>query len=188
MNTFVSSKGVEISIKPVSQFKIDALRASKIEPEIPTYTVKTVTGEEQTFQLDGKSAVTRNMEAEWEAYVTARNKAEAENAKAFFELLVWDGVDVEVPGEGSSWDLANKHFGIKVPADPYALKAHYVYTELLGKTEDIGELMAAIFKASGVDEEAVERLRKSFRIGVSGTANRPVSNRTRKLESKVKDV
>ena len=182
--TFTSSKGATIELRPVSQFKIDTLKASKAEIEAPTYTVPIVGGGSQEVLLDAVSAKNKDRLDEWNAYTEARAKAEADYAKKFLELMIWDGTEITVPNGDSEWHISNEHFGIKVPDDPIERKLFYVYNELLGTPEDIGNLIAEIFSVSSIDEEAVATLRNSFRANVQRKPNRTSPKGKKPMEGK----
>jgi hypothetical protein len=171
METFTTSKGVGLSLKAVSQFKIDALRAAKADIPVPTYKFQVVGGEEQEYPLDAEIAKNKDRLDEWIEYVLSKNKAESEYAKKFFEMMVWEGVDITVPGTESDWQKTSEYFGIKIPENPIERKTFYVYNELIGTAEDVGELIAGILSVSGVDEKAVSTIRESFRPGISRTTN-----------------
>lgn len=184
MNTYTSSKNVILALRPVSQFKIDTLRSSKSEIPAPTYEAKVVGGGVQEYPLDETIAKNKGRLDEWNDYLDAKAKGEAAHAKKFLELMIWEGVDVVVPDAGSDWQKSNEYFGIVIPDNPIERKLFYVYNELLGTPEDIGDLIAEIFAASKIDEEAVAKLRTSFRSGVSRKANSRVPKVKEQLEVK----
>jgi len=167
-----TSKGVDLVLKPVSQFKIDSLRMSKVELPVPTYTMKVVGGESLNYPMDEAIAKNQDRMDEWNAYVAEKAKADSEYMKKFLDLLIWESVEIEIPDKESEWQKANDYFGIKIPDSAVERKLFYVYNECLGSPDDIGELMADIFSVSKIiDEEAVTKLRASFRLGVSRQAN-----------------
>jgi len=184
MKTFTSSKGIVLNLKPVSQFKIDFLRAAKTEIPAPTYEVPIVGGGTQLIPMDAIAAKNKGRLPEWEAFVAARAKQEADYSKRFLELIVWDGVEVNVPDVDSDWQKSNDHFGIEVPDDPIGRKLFYVYNELLGTPEDIGNLIADVFEVSHIDEEAVKSIRDSFRIGIQKQSNKQPSKGKKSMEGK----
>lgn len=173
--TFTSTKGVTVNLQPVSQFKIDSLRAAKTEIPAPTYTVTVAGGDKFEHPLDEEIARNKGRLDEWNEYKAAYQKAESEHAKKFLELLIWEGVSIEVPGVDSDWQRASEHFGMTIPENPIERKLVYVYNEILGTPEDIGDLISAIMSVSKIDEEAVTKLRESFRAGIQRKANKPVS-------------
>lgn len=181
--TFTSTKGVIIALKPVSQFKIDSLRAAKDEIPAPTYTAKVVGGDSFEYPLDEEIARNKGRLDEWSEYKAKVNRAETEHAKKFLELLIWEGVDAEIPGEGSDWQKTSEHFGMKLPDNPVERKLVYVYNELLGTPEDIGDLVSAIMSVSKIDEEAVSKLRESFRAGIQRKTNKPLPKKQKQMEN-----
>lgn len=186
--TFSSSKGIAIELKPVSQFKLDTLKSSKEEIEVPTYKANLASGETQFIELDEEIARNKGRLDEWNSYINAKKALDAKYSQKFLELLIWEGVDVTVPDTESEWQRVQEHFGIKVPDEPIARKLHYVYNELLATPEDIGNLMSDILSVSQIDEEAVGKLRNSFRSGVQRKANSGVPKRQRSLENKKPNI
>jgi hypothetical protein len=181
--TYSSSKGVTLVLRPVSQFKIDTLRTSKEELPAPTYEAKVAGGESLNLPLDEESAKNKGRLAEWNAFVEKKKAIEADHAKKFMELMIWEGVDIAVPDCESEWQKTSDYFGIKIPENPIERKLFYIYNELLGTPEDIGELISQIFSVSQIDEGAVTKLRESFRLGVARKANIRLSKKQRKLEN-----
>lgn len=180
---FTSSKGVTLKLRPVSQFKLDTLRASKEEVPVPTYEATIAGGAKLNYPMDEEIAKNKGRMDEWNAYLAERNKAESEYSKKFLELLVWDGVDIEIPDIGSDWQRSMDYFGMKVPESQIERKLFYVYNELLGTQDDIGELVASIFESSQFSEEVVNQLRSSFRLALSRKPDQRVPKRQRRVES-----
>lgn len=173
-----------IELKPVSQFKIDTLRSSKVEPLPPTYEVKTVTGDVQVFPLDETIATNKDRLPEWNSYLSEKKKLEAEYAKKFLELMIWEGTEVTVPDIESEWQKSNDYFGIVIPDNIVARKMFYVTNEILATQEDVGNLLAEILTVSKIDEEVVDKLRASFRVAIQGQADSRPTQSKRKLANK----
>lgn len=172
MKTFTSSRGIPLTLRAVSQFKIDSLRASKKEVPVPTYKVSVVGGDEQEYPLDETIAKNKDRLDEWNAYLEKRKAEDASFSKKFVDFLIWEGVDIAVPDQDSDWQKSNQHFGIDTPDDPIDRKVLYVYNEMLGPAEDISDLIAEILSASKlINEEAVSTLRDSFRNRVQQQAD-----------------
>ena len=161
--TFCSAKGIVITLKPVSQFKLDAIRSSNEEIPVPTYQVKVVGGDTFDYPLDEEIAKNKGRLDEWLAYLSAKKAADAKASKRFADLLFYEGTDIEVPPEDSDWQKTSEHFGIKIPTDPIDRKLHYIYNELLVSAEEIPALISQILSVSQIDEEAVTKIRNSFR-------------------------
>ena len=184
VKTYSSSKGVTLRLKPVSQFKIDTLRTSKEEIPAPVYEATTVGGDKLNYPLDEEIARNQGRLPEWNAYLEKKKVFDADHAKKFMELMIWEGVDVDVPDCDSEWQKSSDYFGIKVPENPIERKLFYVYNELLGTPEDIGELISQIFSVSQIDEEAVAKLRSSFRAGIQRKADSRLPKKQKQLADK----
>lgn len=176
---FTSKKGLKLALRPVSQFKLDTMRASKKEIPAPMYTMTTVTGTQQV-PLDEEIATNQGRLEEWNEYKALHQKVEAEFGKKFFALLVWDGTDFEIP---PSWEEECAFFGIELPENPIARKVQYVYDQVLSGPEEMGDLMADIMLVSQLSQEVVDNLRASFRSRMAGQANKRMSPTKVPLES-----
>jgi hypothetical protein len=182
--TFVSSKGIELVLRPVSQFKLDSLRASAEEIPVPQYEMTIVGGEKILHPMDATIAQNQNRMDEWNEYLKAKSANERDKAKRFTDLLLFDGVELDVPGEDSDWQRTSEAFGIKIPTDHIARKLHYIYTEALVGQEDITSLVSQILEVSQMDEEVVRKIRDSFRAKAKRHADQPVRPKNGKMAVK----
>jgi hypothetical protein len=176
--TFTSSNGRTVTIRPVSQFKIDTIRGSKKEISVPTYSVTNVAGDVQEFPLDEEIAKSQGREAEWAEYKKANAKNEAAFAKKYFSLLIWDGTDVEISPE---WEEECAFFGT-LPENRIEKKVQYVYDQILMTPEDMNDLMAEILLVSQISKEVVDNLRTTFRSRIQRNAHRQVPEKEESLE------
>jgi hypothetical protein len=186
--TFCSAKGITLKLRPVGQFKLDALRTSKVEVPIPQYQMTIAGGQKVDHPMDEIIAKNQNRMDEWLAYkreVAEQNRLQAER---FSEMVIYDGVDIEVPGPDSEWQRQMDHFGIKIPDEPIARKLKYVYSEALVGPEDLGALVSQIMSISQVDEEVIAKMRASFRVRTNGHSSRPTGKGKGKVEKQEPDV
>ena len=181
--TFCSARGIQLVLRPVSQFKLDSQRASNEEIPVPTYTMN-VLGNDVPYPMDEEIARNTGRLDEWKEYLKAKSALERDKAKKFTDLLIYDGVDIEVPGPESEWQTTSDIFGIKIPTDPIARKLHYVYTEVLISQEDIVNLISQILSVSQMDEEVVRKIRDSFRAQKKRNADSTVRQAKRKVAVK----
>ena len=186
--TYSSTKGVALVLRPVSQFKLDSLRASKDELPPPTYEVKVTGGDTILYPMDAEIAKNKGRVDEWNAYIEKVKASDAKYGEKFTELIIWEGIDVDVPDVESEWQKQSEYFGLKVPSDPIKRKLFYVYNELLGAPNDIGELIAQIMTVSQMDEGAVAKLRETFRIGIQRASDNQLPKKQRKLANKKSDT
>lgn len=179
--TFVSSKGVTLVLRPVSQFKLDAMRTSAPDIPIPQYQMTIAGGAKVDHPMDEIIAKNQNRMDEWLEYKKAVHEQNRRQSELFSEMLISEGVEVEVPGIESDWQKSMDHFGIKVPDEPIARKMRYVYYETLAGPEDLVALISQILSASQMPEEDVAKIRNSFRV----TSQRSPTGRTGKSKRKV---
>jgi hypothetical protein len=179
--TFVSSKGVVLNLRPVSQFKLDALRTSTEEIPVPQYTMTIAGGEKISHPMDEIIAKNQGRMDEWIKYKQAVHEQNTLQSKRFTELVISEGVELEIPDKDSEWQKNMEHFGILVPEEPIARKLHYIFSETLVGGEDIAALISQILSVSQISEEAVAKIRNSFRT----QAQRDTTQRTGKNKRKV---
>jgi hypothetical protein len=163
---FTTSSGATLKLHPIHTFKLDAIRSSKTEIPAPTYEVTVAGGDRINIPLDEEAAKNKDRLEEWRSYLDEKARHEADYARRFTEFLVWEGVEVDVPGKDSDWQKQCDYFKINVPDEEIPRKFLYVSSELLTSVEDMGGLIAQIMSVSNVDEEVVERIRNSFRLAL----------------------
>lgn len=179
--TFVSSKGVTLTLRPVSQFKLDALRTSAAEIPVPQYQMTIAGGGKVDHPMDEIIAKNQNRMDEWLQYKAAVNEQNRLQAKRFSELVISEGVEIEVPGVESEWQKNMEHFGIVVESDAIARKLQYIYSEMLVGGDDIAALISQILSVSQIPEEAVAKIRNSFRTQTQRDATGPARKGKRKV-------
>jgi hypothetical protein len=155
---------------------------------VPTYETKVAGGDTINLPMDEVIAKNKDRMDEWNAYSKLVQMNEARFTQKWIELLIWEGIDLEVPDKDSEWQKTSEYFGLTVPDNPIERKLFYVYNEFLGTTDDLGELVAQISIVSQIDEDAVAKLRDSFRHGVQGQADKGLRKKQRRLENKKSNV
>lgn len=188
--TFCSSKGVVLTLRPVSQFKLDALRTSATEIPVPQYQMTIAGGGKVDHPMDEIIAKNQNRMDEWHEYQRQVKEQSALQAKRFTELVISEGVEIDVPGVDSEWQKNLDHFGIAVPGpeDLIARKLQYVYSEALVGGDDVAALISQILSVSQIPEEQVAKIRNSFRTTTERNAPRPARKNKRKVAVKQPDV
>jgi hypothetical protein len=186
--TFCSAKGITLKLRPVGQFKLDALRTSKIEVPVPQYEMTIAGGQKVKHPMDETIARNQNRMDEWLTYRKAVAEQNRLQAERFSEMVIFEGVEIDVPGPESEWQKQMDHFGILVPEEPIARKLKYVYLEALVGPEDMGALVSQIMSLSQVDEEVIAKMRESFRVRTNGHSARPTRKGKKKMEKQEPDV
>ena len=187
-NTFLSSRGIELILRPVSQFKIDSLNSARAIPISPKYDKETITGEKQTFEMDEKSAESLGRVEELNKYKADVAEESREFAKRFMWLIFYDGIDVDVPDADSEWEQIQNEIGMTVPSSPVARKIYYITSELIATELDAGDLTATILGLSGASREAVDRIKASFRAGIQRTEDSGLPAESITVEDPQQDV
>lgn len=162
-DVYVTKAGLEITLKTVDPSIIQQVMRSVPMPKRPTYEAKTFGGRYETHPLDEESAAqTPGGTAQWEAYQADLVQAQAEQNDRVTKALFMYGTDCEVPENG--WAAKHEFLGLYVPVEPDMRRAHYLSSEL--SAEDLGNLITAIMRRTGVSEEAIADAEAAFRSAV----------------------
>jgi hypothetical protein len=180
--TFVTRSGKRLRLKPVSPLLLSSLRA-KLEKEWrergepldpPHYTVRTVSGEEESFPHTEETEKTPEEAAAWAAHQAALQRFEAAWVRKLSEAVVRLGVEPDEEYSKGGWEKQLEALGIAVPEDEDERRAFYIAAIALADPDDQADVMAQvtfISQAPGLDREMVERALELFR--------RPLRERSR---------
>lgn len=170
-----TSRGVAIVCHPVAaelETVETNLRASVDWPAVPTRTITDVAGSEMEEELsqayvDSERATDEEKEA-WAEYQAALSQATDElrlkRALAIPRLLALKGISLADPSLEEQWTEEHRWMGVDVPADRRERALHFLTTEILGDAKkDTEKILLGIYRASGQDEEVLNRLEASFR-------------------------
>jgi hypothetical protein len=138
--------------------------------------------------MDEIIAKNQNRMDEWLGYQAQIRERDRLSSERFSELVIWEGVEIEVPGTDSEWQKNMQHFGIPVREEPIARKLQYVYSEFLIGPEDLTALISQIMSVSQIPEEAVAKIRNSFRTPAQRNTAGPTRKNKRKMEKQQPDV
>lgn len=178
-NVFELQTGRRIRTKKVSPFVIERILNSMEQPKTPTYSVTTVTGDEQEFELNEKMLEGEDFEArpeeqkaewkkKWQEYKDADTTFRSELNEKLLNLIFYKVVDEAVPDD-DEWIEDQEFIGIDVPRDnKRELKVHYIKTEVITSPSDIEGLLAHTMKSIGVRKEVLLQVEDSFRDRVQG--------------------
>jgi len=186
--TFCSSKGVVLNLRPVSQFMLDSLRASTVDIPAPQYQMTIAGGQKVDHPMDETIARNQGRMEEWLEYQRQVKEQAALQAKRFSELVLSEGVELDAPDRDSEWQKKMDHFGIAVPDEPIARKLQYIYSEMLVGGEDIAALISQILSVSQIPEEAVAKIRNSFRLAPERNSAGRAGKNKRKVAKQQPDV
>jgi hypothetical protein len=168
VKNYTSSKGVNIPLRAVSQFLIDAMRSSRVQVPVPTYEADVFGGDKEILELDEEIAKAQGREEEWKEYLKDVEQETRVFGIQFNTMIVSEGVDLDAPGLESDWQKKCDRFKIKIPEDPIDRKVFYINTELLGTFDEMGDLMTAIFAASKFSKEVIAKMKGTFRSAMEG--------------------
>lgn len=159
---FVTSTGVELLIHGVPQLLLEKVRSSVKMPDPPTYTAKTVAGDEETHFHDETTLESDEDRKAWSAYLADKASKDAELRERMVRVILMRGTDVTLP-EDESWKDLQRFIGVEVPDDPLELKYHYIQTEAVGGAQDLALIMEKVMEKTGIPEEALAEAKASFR-------------------------
>lgn len=194
--TFVTSRGLEIEILPVSDtligMALGALEKQWIAegklPPRPTYEVTVAGGAVEVHPHDEKSAAVTGPEAlaALRAHDEAKKALDAAKEEKRVKLLL-RGLNIIIPESG--WQDVHRMIGVEVPdpvADPDGYWWHYISTEVLVTPDDLLRAIEAVTKASYagvIDEDAVAAAMDNFRRSLREASTKAASDRAGEVES-----
>lgn len=163
-NAYTTSRGVTIGLLPIP-FLLDQARASVKFPEPPIYEIVNVAGDIEKHSHDETTLETEEDKAQWTAYVEAKDKAEVKLRENMLRAMLTKGVVIEMPKD-DEWVKDQEWCGVQVPAEPRERRMHYILTEVIGRPDDLSNIMIGIGRISGVAEEALATAEDSFRAAL----------------------
>ena len=202
---FVTEEGVALTLVAIRQVAQDLaaerVRQESIEAgeplEVPTYTVKTLGGEEVVFEhvapgpdepgtLDvaGDAAETAYRHALWSRYRNALMRLAAKQAEARFEVMLFLGVEVEMPAD-DSWLDAQVEAGMG-DIDRNSVKdkkIRYLTSEVL-TTRDLTNVVTTLqmmMAGTAVSEGEISQFEGMFRRSMERQDARLVESALRQL-------
>ncbi len=164
-----TSRGHKVACLPVGAM-IDRLRAQYEErmPPVPTYSFTDASGTEVKVPYTAESiaddATPDEDKEAWTEYMAARLAVEAERDENILRVVAVRGVEVlTMPDD---WETEHQWMGFDVPDTDHERLFHYFTTEIVSTERDGLDIMAGIYRASGIDEEVLAQIEESFRAPV----------------------
>jgi len=163
-----TSRGHRVECLPISTL-IDQVRAQYEDrmPDAPTYTITDAGGSTvevphtaETIADDATSAEEKQAWGEYQAQVA---EIEAEMNERTLRAVAVKGIRVLTMPPEEEWVEEHEFMGLVVPEKAHERLYHYIRTDVLGTAQDGVDIMAGIYRASGVDEEVLARIEGSFR-------------------------
>jgi len=176
LGSYINSAGETWRVRGLSPLLLSRIRkAVETEwvanngniPAIPTYTIKTVTGEDEvhthdpsTLVIEGNPEQTEINQKAWFEYT----RVQLEIDKAFNVKLmraVFSAVQCQ-PDE--TWRDEMKSLRLDIPSDKMDEKMMFIETRVIQSPNDIASLMSCVLRTAGViPEEAVAEAQATFR-------------------------
>lgn len=163
-NIYKTTRGITIQLLPIP-FLLDQARASIEFPEPPVYEVVNVAGDVERHLHDETTLETDEDKAQWEVYTQAKAEAEAKLRENMLRAMLTKGVVVEMP-QDDEWIKDQEWCGVNVPTESRERRMHYILTEVIGRPDDLSNIMVGIGRISGVSEEALATAEDSFRAAM----------------------
>lgn len=164
---FTTRGGLKLKLNQVDPMVIKKAQDAIPLPKRPTYDTVTGSGRKETFPLDDVSAEqVPNGKARWLAYLEERADAFSQRNERIVQITFYYGTDLITPLP-VGWEEEHEALGLTLPyhTNPQIhaglMKAHYLATHL--KQKELGELLTAIMRRSGVSEEEIEEAEAAFR-------------------------
>lgn len=177
--TIVTTNGIEVPIRAVSQSLIQMAYASVKFPDPPTYTISLPNGGTQVFTHDEKSIEqTPADKPAWDEYKRLLIEANNAQQRKTLELFILQGTDLELPAD-DKWERTQRRLGVEIPNDEVDRLIHWALTEILVTLDDQIALYTGVMKLVGLPQEEVDNIEAIFRGGMGQGAE---SDTTEKSE------
>lgn len=164
-DVFVTSRGYEIKIRPVSSTLIADVNALIPDPLKPTYKVQTIGGGEEDFEHTPSTLQSDADKQAWADYSAKLAQAHAARLQKLTEVILTEGIDIPEPDP--AWVERMRRFGLTIPDDPWEFRKFYLERGLLGATSEVFDLVLAVMERSqDVPEEAIQAIRDAFKSGL----------------------
>lgn len=165
--TFTSpTTGIELKLRPVrAQLVARVLARPDFEPPpVPTYTVTLAGGVTEEYEHNEGSPNTPEEQAEWDAYITERNRRQLERDTTFHKFLIEHGIATEPPPP-DQWGVDWQRWGIDPPdrSDPVEYKRQWIEEVVCPGTGDLILLFLQLQAMTGIDQTRVKEMERFFR-------------------------
>ena len=164
-----TSRGYRVACLPVGAM-IDRLRAQYEEkmPPVPAYTVTDAGGATvevpHTAETIADDATSEEDKQAWIEYLAGRLKVTAERDEGILRIITIRGVEALAIPDG--WETEHEWMGFELPETDHEKLYHYFITEIVCTEQDGLDIMAGIYRASGMDEGVLAQIEESFRAEV----------------------
>lgn len=167
---YTTSKGKKVKLIGLNPARLEKLQNAGTMPPVPFRLMETELGESQREELTADSLLTDQERKEWKEYIEKRNAIEARRSENVMKYVFHDGISIddEILEE---WKTEQEEvWGLEVPNNRIDLKVDFINAEIIGNSEDLGEIMAGVMERTGVSAEALDEVRATFRSDLRRSA------------------
>lgn len=164
-----TSRGQRVECLPTQQV-VDQVRElyEERKPDPPSYTLTDVSGATEEIRYTEVTITGPNVseedKAKWVKYLEAVAEIDAEYNKHILRVIASECVVMLDMPPVEEWVARDRRiYGDVIPDDPDERLHHYFKTKVIGSDDDGYKIMLGIHRASGVDEEVLDKLEASFR-------------------------
>lgn len=160
---YITSKGKKVRLIGLNPARLEKLQNAGNMPPVPFRLLETDFGESQKEELTADSLMNDEERKQWQEYIEKRNAIETKRSENVMKYVFHDGIaiDDEIIDE---WKVEQEEvWGLEVPNNRIDLKVDYINAEIIGNSEDLGEIMAGVMERTGVSAEALDEVRATFR-------------------------
>lgn len=160
---WTNSRGIKVVLKPIPPYLVQMATQSVERPQVPTYTVKTLGGAEETHFHDETSILQSSDEekAQWEEYKRNLRIADEKATDVVLDIILLEGVDVKIQDEEALLRRM-KVFKLHIPEDPDERSLLMRRAYLIGCKEDADSITTIVLALTGVSVKDLSVVRKSF--------------------------
>lgn len=161
---FTTSRGIEVTLRPIPPYMVQMAIASLTVPEVPTYEVSLVSGGVEVHTHDEKSIEQSSDEEKkrWEQYQIDLQKYNAEQSDLILDIILTEGVEVDLPDE-DQFRKRMKMLRIPLSDDSEEALLQYKKIYVIGCQEDAETIMSQVLRLTNINPEELKKIEDSFR-------------------------
>ena len=161
---YITTKGLHVRLSAMPSFLASRLRKSVPVPDKPTYEVKTVAGEVESFFHDETTLLTEEDKKAWDAYKNDVSSSESQLTLKFLKAVLAESV--EIIGEYETlfleWVQMQEYMEISLPSSRdiqvMMFKEDYVYAS----SDDLEYIVNKVMFLTGLSSEDIAEKQDSF--------------------------
>jgi hypothetical protein len=169
-STFTNSAGMTFAIEGIASYTLEELRPQlaaswqrrgKPIPQIPTFEVKTVSGDIEKHEHTDQTPKSAEDQIAWDRYVLDKQEFEREYNQLFLRTIAT--CVVPTAEQFDRWKQRREFIGLDIPEKEFERLELFVNTEVMRSVEDASQLVLSVYRCAGlINEDIVQQAQHMF--------------------------